>query len=60
MIGEFDLCHPQNFPSLNDGISKYFSESLYFTFRHVVLLFWIKKSTVAVQTLKCNFITSIM
>ena len=38
-IGEFNLRHTQNFPSLNDRISKYFSESLYFTFRHVALLF---------------------
>jgi|GEM_PF-6637649 len=55
-IGKFNLRHTQNFPSLNDRISKYFSESLYFTFCHIVLLFGIKKGTVGILGLKCIFI----
>lgn len=59
-IGKFNLRHTQNFPSLNDGISKYFSESLYFTFCHIVLLFGMKKGTVGILGLKCIFITIII
>ena len=54
------ICSYPKFSVSQRWNSKYFSESLYFTFCHIVLLFGMKKGTVGILGLKCIFITIII